>query len=186
MLKEVTHEGGTGSMARLEGFEVAGKTGTAQKADLANGGYAASKRVASFVGFVPADDPKLVVLILVDEPETNVYGGVVAAPVFRNIARGALRRLAVAPETPLLLPSAASRTELPLRRPARKENEIADDNSPAAVPDFVGLSLREAVEKARSMKVKVQMRGNGYVVKQLPLPGGRWNEEEILVLNLQG
>jgi len=54
------------------------------------------------------------------------------------------------------------------------------------VPDFVGLSLREAVEKARSMNVKVQMHGNGYVVKQAPAPGGRWNEEGILVLNLQG
>lgn len=186
MLKEVTQEGGTGTMARVEGFEVAGKTGTAQKADLANGGYAASKRVASFIGFVPADDPKLVVLILVDEPETNVYGGVVAAPVFRNIARGALSRMVVAPEKPLLLPSTASRTELPLRRRPKKEDEIASDNSPAAVPDFVGLSLREAVAKARSLKVKVQMRGNGYVVKQLPLPGDRWNEEEVLVLNLQG
>src|SRR5438132_8634341 len=97
MLKAVTNDGGTGMMASVEGFEVAGKTGTAQKADLAHGGYATKKRVGSFIGFVPADDPRLVVLVLVDEPEVNVYGGVVAAPVFRNIARGALPHLAVAP-----------------------------------------------------------------------------------------
>jgi len=186
MLKEVTNEGGTGVMASVEGFEVAGKTGTAQKADLAHGGYAASKRVGSFVGFVPADAPKLVALVLVDEPEVNVYGGVVAAPVFRNIAQGALRHLAVAPQKPDLLPTTVGQAELPVRRAPKKEAEIPTDGVAAPVPDFVGLSLREAVEKARAMRVKVKMRGNGYVVRQFPAPGGRWNQEEILVLNLQG
>jgi len=186
MLKEVTNEGGTGVMASVEGFEVAGKTGTAQKADLAHGGYAASKRVGSFVGFVPADAPKLVALVLVDEPEVNVYGGVVAAPVFRNIAQGALRHLAVAPQKPDLLPTTVGQAELPVRRAPKKEAEIPTDGVAAPVPDFVGLSLREAVEKARAMRVKVKMRGNGYVVRQSPAPGGRWNQEEILVLNLQG
>jgi len=186
MLKEVTNEGGTGVMASVEGFEVAGKTGTAQKADLAHGGYAASKRVGSFVGFVPADAPKLVALVLVDEPEVNVYGGVVAAPVFRNIARGALRHLVVAPQKPDLVPTAVSQAELPVRRAPKKETDIPTDGTLAPVPDFVGLSLREAVEKVRAMRVKVKMRGNGYVVRQSPAPGGRWNQEEILVLNLQG
>ena len=181
MLKEVTNEGGTGTMAKVEGFEVAGKTGTAQKADLTHGGYAA-KRVGSFVGFVPADAPKLVALVLVDEPEVNVYGGVVAAPVFRNIARGALRHLAVAPQKPDLVPATVGQAELPVRQVLKKEIEVADGNA-AAVPDFVGLSLREAVEKARAMRVKVKMRGNGYVVRQ---SGGRWSEESILVLSLQG
>ena len=60
------------------------------------------------------------------------------------------------------------------------------DGIPTGVPDFVGLSLREAVEKARSMKVKVKMQGYGYVVKQSPIAGGRWNEDGVLVLNLQG
>ncbi len=186
MLKEVTNDGGTGMMASVEGFEVAGKTGTAQKADLAHGGYATKKRVGSFIGFVPADDPRLVVLVLVDEPEVNVYGGVVAAPVFRNIARGALRHLAVAPQKPDLVPAAASRAELPARHPAKKENEMVTDGSPTAVPDFLGLSLREAIEKSRSMKVKVKMQGYGYVVKQSPVAGGRWNEDDVVVLNLQG
>jgi cell division protein FtsI (penicillin-binding protein 3) len=184
MLKEVTNEGGTGTMAKVEGFEVAGKTGTAQKADLTHGGYAA-KRVGSFVGFVPADAPKLVALVLVDEPEVNVYGGVVAAPVFRNIARGALRHLAVAPQKPDLVPATVGQADLPVRQVLKKEIEVADGNA-AAVPDFVGLSLREAVEKARAMRVKVKMRGNGYVVRQSPAPGGRWSEESILVLSLQG
>src|ERR1700757_5582 len=180
MLKEVTNEGGTGVMANVEGFEVAGKTGTAQKADLAHGGYAARKRVASFVGFVPADAPRLVVLVLVDEPEVSVYGGVVAAPVFRNIARGALRQLVVAPQKPDLTPSGVGQVEAPFRRAPSKIDEAALDGSSSAVPDFVGLSLREAVEKARTMKMKVKMQGNGYVVKQSPAPGGRWSADAML------
>jgi cell division protein FtsI (penicillin-binding protein 3) len=186
MLKEVTNEGGTGVMANVEGFEVAGKTGTAQKADLAHGGYAARKRVGSFIGFVPADDPRLVVLVLVDEPEVNVYGGVVAAPVFRNIARGALRRLAVAPQKPDVMPSSVGREEVPLRRVPNKANDDAFNESISAVPDFVGLSLREAVEKARTIGMKVKMQGNGYVVKQSPAAGRHWSDNEVLVLNLQG
>ncbi len=186
MLTEVTHEGGTGVKASVEGFEVAGKTGTAQKADLANGGYSAKKRVASFVGFVPAHNPRLVALVLVDEPEVNVYGGVVAAPVFRNIARGALRRLAVAPQKPELVPTPSHRAEVPVPRAARKESDRSTDGEIVAVPHFIGLSLREAVEKARAMKMNVKMHGNGYVVNQAPPAGGPWSEDAILVLHLKG
>ena len=186
MLKEVTSEGGTGTMANIEGFDVAGKTGTAQKADLAHGGYAAKKRVASFVGFVPADDPRLVVLVMVDEPEVNVYGGIVAAPAFRDIAGGALRQLAVPPEKSDFIPSAIAGVQAPLRRTPSKANEMSNGSDASAVPDFVGLSLREAVERARAMKVRVKVLGSGYVVKQSPAPGVRWSENDILVLNLQG
>jgi cell division protein FtsI (penicillin-binding protein 3) len=186
MLTEVTTGGGTGLMAKVEGFEVAGKTGTAQKADLAHGGYAARKRVASFVGFVPAKDPRLVVLVLVDEPTVNVYGGVVAAPAFRNIAQGALQHLAVAPQKAELVPSTSGRVEASARRFPGKEPESVREEGASAVPDFVGMSLREAIEKARAMRVRVKMQGNGYVVKQSPAPGGRWTENDTLVLNLQG
>jgi hypothetical protein len=106
--------------------------------------------------------------------------------VFRNIARGALRHLVVAPQQPDAALSPVAQAEVPIRRPPKKENNEAFAGGAGAVPDFVGLSLREAVEKARSMNVKVQMHGNGYVVKQAPAPGGRWNEAAVLVLNLQG
>jgi cell division protein FtsI (penicillin-binding protein 3) len=186
MLRDVTHEGGTGTMANVDGFEVAGKTGTAQKADPVNGGYSAKKRVASFVGFVPANKPRLVALVLIDEPEVNVYGGVVAAPVFRNIAQGALRHLAVAPQKMAALPSVASQPEphgrMGLRRAPNKMVEAGVETA----PDFVGLSFREVLEKAQELNVKVRLQGNGYVVKQSPAAGDRWNEEGVLVLNLQG
>jgi len=186
MLRYVTNEGGTGVMANVDGFEVAGKTGTAQKADPVHGGYAAKKRVASFVGFVPANDPRLVALVLIDEPEVNVYGGVVAAPVFRNIAQGSLRQLAVAPQKAALIPLPSNQPDMAVRRVSKPNYQAAAGISSDATPDFVGLSLREALEKAQTLKVKVRLQGNGYVVKQSPAAGGRWNEEDILVLNLQG
>jgi cell division protein FtsI (penicillin-binding protein 3) len=184
MLKDVTTEGGTGKMAKVEGFDVAGKTGTAQKVDPVHGGYDAKKRVASFIGFVPADEPRLVLLVIVDEPQTNVYGGVVAAPVFQNIARGALRHLAVAARTSEPVPASLNEPEIPLRRAPKNNSQTVVDAG--ATPDFVGLSLREAVELARDLNLKVKIHGNGYVVKQSPGPGGRWDESGILVLNLQG
>ena len=187
MLSQVTTEGGTGAMANIEGFEVAGKTGTAQKADPVHGGYS-NKRVGSFVGFVPANNPRLVALVLIDEPEGSVYGGVVAAPVFRNIAQGALRRMMVAPQKTEALPVAANiaQGELPLRRLVKLSSASAPADNDTQVPDFIGLSMREALEKAQLSKIKVKLQGNGYVVKQLPAAGDRWNEDGMLMLNLQG
>jgi len=186
MLRDVTHEGGTGEMANVDGFEVAGKTGTAQKADPVNGGYASKKRVASFVGFVPANKPRLVALVLIDEPEVNVYGGVVAAPVFRNIAQGALRHLAVAPQRLAPIPAASSQPELPVRHIVKRPQVKLVDVGAETAPDFIGLSLREVLEKAQTLNVKVRLQGNGYVIKQSPAAGNPWNDEGFLVLSLQG
>jgi cell division protein FtsI (penicillin-binding protein 3) len=86
MLMTVTQEGGTGQKAVVEGFEVAGKTGTAQKI-AANGRGYSDKCIASFVGFVPAQDPKLTIIVVIDEPRGVTYGGVVAAPAFSKIAQ---------------------------------------------------------------------------------------------------
>ena len=85
MMRDVVEASdGTGRRARIEGIEVAGKTGTAQKADRRSRTYG-SKRLASFVGFLPANDPKFLVLVMVDEPTRNQFGGVVSAPVFSEI-----------------------------------------------------------------------------------------------------
>lgn len=98
MMMMTLEEGGTGIEAAVEGYKVAGKTGTAQKADPVKGGYAGEKYVASFVGFAPAEDPVITVLVIIDEPHKEHYGGVVAAPVFRRIVRETLRYLKVPPE----------------------------------------------------------------------------------------
>jgi len=96
MFRDVVLEG-TGTQAAIPGYTVAGKTGTAQKAE--NGHYV-SKYVASFVGIVPAKRPRLAILVMVDEPHGNIYGGSVAAPAFRDIARFDLQYLEVPPDAP--------------------------------------------------------------------------------------
>ena len=98
MLKDVVAEG-TGQYAAIDGYQVAGKTGTAQKPD-SHGGYATGRYVSSFVGIVPASRPRLVVLVAVDEPKGAIWGGVVAAPAFQQIARFDLQYLEVPPDAP--------------------------------------------------------------------------------------
>ncbi len=98
VLEKVVLEG-TGQAARVEGFAVAGKTGTAQKIDQATGAYSARKHLASFVGFVPARKPFLSMIVVIDEPKTGLhYGGQVAAPVFQEIARRVLLYLGQTPQ----------------------------------------------------------------------------------------
>ncbi len=97
ILETVTAEGGTGTNAALDGYRVCGKTGTAQKVD-GPGGYANGKYIASFVGFVPAEDPEIAILVIVDEPQESIYGGAVAAPAFKKIARETLNYLNVQPQ----------------------------------------------------------------------------------------
>jgi cell division protein FtsI/penicillin-binding protein 2 len=96
MLREVVEEG-SGTAAQVPGYRIAGKTGTAAKPD-AEGGYSSSFYVASFVGFVPAKDPRLVILVTVDEPRGAIWGGVVAAPAFAEIAKFALQYLEIPPD----------------------------------------------------------------------------------------
>jgi cell division protein FtsI/penicillin-binding protein 2 len=97
MLRDVVSaEGGTGAAAAIPGYTVAGKTGTAAKPE--RGGYSTSRYVASFVGVVPAKEPRLVVLVSIDEPRTAIWGGVVAAPAFSKIAQYGLQELEVAPD----------------------------------------------------------------------------------------
>ncbi len=100
MLEQVVEEGGTGTKAQIAGVRVAGKTGTSQKVEPGTGRYSSDARVASFVGFLPADAPRFVILVMVDEPQTSKYGGMVAAPIFQAIGAAALERLGLIPAQP--------------------------------------------------------------------------------------
>jgi len=99
MLEMVVAPGGTAPRAQIAGYRVAGKTGTAHK--LENGNYASDRYVASFVGMAPASNPRLIIAVMIDEPNgTQYYGGTVAAPVFASVMAGALRMLSVPPDAP--------------------------------------------------------------------------------------
>ena len=96
LLARVTEEGGTGRRATVEGYRIAGKTGSAQKAK--DGGYSDTDYVASFVGFLPVTNPEIGIIVVIDEPQPLHTGGVVAGPVFQRIAAEAVRYLDIPPD----------------------------------------------------------------------------------------
>jgi cell division protein FtsI (penicillin-binding protein 3) len=100
---------GTGAKAAIPGFRVAGKTGTAQKIDPRTGAYSSTLFVGSFVGFVPADNPRLAMIVVIDEPQGESWGGTVAAPVFRRVGEQVLNYLGVSSDEPVKLALASNR-----------------------------------------------------------------------------
>jgi cell division protein FtsI (penicillin-binding protein 3) len=204
LLRRVVEEkGGTGARARLDEFTVAGKTGTAQKVDPRTRGYS-KKRIGSFVGFVPADRPRAVIFVLIDEPTTSAYGGVVAAPVFRDIAADVMQALRVSPERQSPAPAGGpavqqakgkrGKTRAAVKKPAAAppvETEVAavppagEETTAPGTPSYLGLSLREALTRAHAAGWKVAVRGTGWVAAQHPSPGAPFGDDRRLALLLR-
>jgi cell division protein FtsI (penicillin-binding protein 3) len=174
MLERVVEEGGTGTKAGIAGVRVAGKTGTSQKVEPGTGRYSPHARIASFVGFLPADAPRLVIMVVVDEPRTSKYGGMVAAPIFQAIGAAALERLGIVPAPAADLLQAAAAGAAEPEAPA----------VPLGVPSFLGLSKRMAVERARDLGWMVHVTGEGYVQSQTPAPGAAAAPGKELMLSL--
>jgi len=116
---------GTGQEAAIEGYTVAGKTGTAQKVDPVRGGYSRDRVLASFVGYVPAEDPQIVVLVMVDEPQHMRWGGTAAAPVFQQVAQQAMHYLQVSPSQMYDLPLPATKAPAVVLRQAVRPRQEA-------------------------------------------------------------
>ena len=181
---------GTGRLAAVPGYRVAGKTGTAQKADPLTGGYSRDRYLALFTGYLPAEAPRVVIVVAVDEPQGSHFGGTVAAPVFAEIGLAAMQRLGVlasSPQPPVAQPAA------PLQVAAA---EAVVDEHPAVVdgpavrsgllPSFVGLTPRQAVERfvQSGLGVDLNLVGTGRVVRQDPgvgsAPGQRRHVNLVL------
>jgi len=164
---------GTGKRGTIPGYSVAGKTGTAQKID-ASGRYSMVDHVASFVGFVPALEPAVVVLVSLDTPQGPLnQGGDVAAPVFARVAEAALRRLAVPPEDTSRVMKVDSRPPENLVRVAYQPDPapLAEPAEPGLMPDLRGRSAREAAIAAARRGLIVELKGSGRVVEQSLAPG---------------
>jgi cell division protein FtsI (penicillin-binding protein 3) len=187
MMETVTASGGTGTNAAVDGFRVAGKTGTAQKVDSVTHRYGA-KRTASFVGFIPADKPRLTILVVVDEPKTSQYGGIVAAPAFRAIAQNAMAYLKVVPSAEAIRQpraiearNAQEKTNLALQQEAMSEGDALE--SPAdgetTMPDFRGMSMRRVLQVMEKRNINIRLLGSGRAMEQSPPPGHkiRGNDE---------
>jgi len=195
MMKTVTLPGGTGTEAVPPGFTVAGKTGTAQK--IVNRAYSKSKYNSLFIGLVPAERPALAIVVVVDEPKGAIYGGVVAAPIFREIAAQSLRFLGhmpgpeAVPEKPEVIetrqpikpgvPEAAASRKAPA-----PQDKMECVTAPLAatmaclpfavenlqvLPDFTGMTMRQVVSTLQRLGVRCQVKGRGLAVAQTPEPG---------------
>lgn len=196
MMRDVVESSdGTGRRARVDGMEIAGKTGTAQKADAKAGTYGAG-RLASFVGYFPAAEPRYLVLVLVDEPLKNQYGGAVAAPAFKNIA-GRLYTYAGLFDPSKTMVDNSKKAVVKKRgfklatapgQPWQEKNiTVAVKKAPGMdlpghlakasthVPDVMGKSVRNAVELfARAGIVPILKGTGGRVVRQSPPAGTPW------------
>jgi cell division protein FtsI (penicillin-binding protein 3) len=176
MMVSVTEPGGTATRAAIPGYLVAGKTGTAQKAE--NGRYG-DGRIGSFIGLVPADDPRLAIVISVDDPSVGSrYGGIVAAPAFAEVAGAALRHLGVPPNPELLAlqtkPVAASSAPAEPTEPEVVEPGplvLSWTGDAWTVPDLSGRSLRDLAASIGPAGLALRAEGSGVVVDQTPAPG---------------
>ena len=161
---------GTGHKAVIEGYPVAGKTGTAQKPDPVTHVYSRRPGVLSFVGFVPAEAPRLVMLVMLDEPKGVVWGSEAAAPIFATVASQVLRHLEVPPAD--AVPVQLVRTAAgPDPAPPPVLTVVDQTANEPLMPDLVGRSLRQALVFLSGYDVEVSVSGRGVVVRQTPPAG---------------
>lgn len=180
MMETVIEEGGTGTRAKVPGYRVAGKTGTAQKVE--NGVYSETKRVSSFIGFLPADRPEVAIGVLVDSPTVgSKYGGLVAAPVFSEIGSFTMNYLGVPPDPPA--EPVTPRKEVAWTAPAPVEVTPSGDGA-WILPDLTGRSLRNALTALQPTGVALTLSGQGKVIGQSPSPGTRIAPGDAVYLSL--
>ena len=189
ILEGVVRKGGTATKAAIDGYHVAGKTGTAQKVDPIKKTYSDKRFVAFFCGFVPSESPAIVILVALDEPKRTPYGGIVAAPVFSEVGGWTLTHLNVIPSfpsapalaalqaRPLAGQSEAARAralqadQQDLSHPGDEEIVVHSPDLPGSIPDLKGLGVRDVLRKARRLGLEVLVKGSGLAVEQSPTPG---------------
>ncbi len=171
IMEDVVTSGTAKGFTQVEGFTVAGKTGTAQK--LVNGAYSHRDYNVSFTAFVPSRKPVFALVVVVDTPRNGYYyGASVAGPIFQRIADASMRHLGVAPTVfpaPPVLVEARGSLPAPSPRPATVIT--VDDSGVRAMPDLVGLGAREALRRVARLGVTAKVQGSGLVVAQFPEAG---------------
>jgi cell division protein FtsI (penicillin-binding protein 3) len=187
MLSEVVRVG-TGTNAAIDGYTVAGKTGTASK--LINRRYSASENNVSFVGFVPSRKPALAIIVMIDAPHAGTNsGGGVAAPIFSRIAAPAMRHLGIAPTINPAPPVLVERSTPPTRavQPVADRKPVVtlvSNTGMRTMPDLRGLSAREAMRTLTNLGVSTVMSGQGIVLAQDPEPGAPFDSGDTSRLQL--
>jgi cell division protein FtsI (penicillin-binding protein 3) len=172
IMKEVV-TAGTGIRGQVPGYEVAGKTATAQKVEIATGEYSKDKVIASFMGFLPADEPRAAILVVVDEPKNSPYGGTAATPVFKRIAEELMQYTGTPPSEE----DFSKKLILAQIPEAKKQPDVKNKGaSRQGMPDLRGFSMRKALALLEGERVRVRLAGSGLVVAQRPNPGDTLKE----------
>lgn len=193
LLKSVTEKGGTGEEASSAGYEVAGKTSTAQKIDTIFGGYSEDRYVSGFMGFSPLDKPKIALLVIIDEPKGSYYGGMVAAPVFRAVMEKILPYLGAFPKGSLIVKNELIKSEqevMMVKNPNSNQNSIngvkmGKGAEVIMMPDLTGLSMRNALSRIEGKGLIIKVSGNGRLVEQIPKPGTILEKGDICYLKFE-
>jgi len=186
-IMEAVVDHGTGGAARVEGYQVAGKTGTAQKS--IDGRYPPGAYTGSFVGFVPSRRPALAILVVIDQPRSGAYyGGVVAAPVFQRIATASLRHLGVPrtinPIAPVIISTDATLLARPGGPAPALETVTFTDSGQRLMPALLGMSARDAMRVLTRTGLSMRVLGQGAVVSQSPEAGSPVEQGDTAVLQL--
>lgn len=191
MLKSAVEEGGTGTQAFIDGYSVAGKTGTAQKVEKETRRYSDHKMTSSFMGFFPAERPQVALLVVIDEPEGVKYGGVVAAPVFREIANTLISYLNIAPVTGRIAlaknpaPAAPAGNPMFINPVSYREVSLGSTVMGDTIPDFSRLSMRDVLARAEECNIAVELSGSGMAIAQSPPPGSPIKNERKCRIRFQ-
>lgn len=168
-------EDGTGKHARIVNVAVAGKTGTSQKFDFSRRAYSSERVKTSFMGFFPAEDPQIAILVVLDEPQRDRWGGVAAAPVFKNIGEQLLTCFKTnIRENPLPDEGKSIGGDLKVRLasiPAPTTERSGTERDDAAVPNFKGMTIREVFKKSKEKGIEVRIIGSGWAIAQQPAAG---------------
>jgi len=198
---------GTARKAQLNGYTAAGKTGTAQKIDPKTRTYSATKFIGSFVGFAPVNNPAVVIIVVIDEPQGSYHGGDIAAPVFREIAEQILPELNVTPDleiksAPAMIAQAAQASPK-TREEEQRQNEQRAATLPkvsarnfsnganevvfaaatkrgALMPDLRGQSVHDAVLMCAQLGLKLEARGEGRALRQSPEAGAEVDSGQVV------
>ena len=164
----VSAEDGTGKNAQIVNVSVAGKTGTSQKFDAARGVYSSEKVRTSFMGFFPAENPQVAILVILDEPQRDKWGGVASAPVFKKISEQILNCFKTnIRETPVFEKEKTDKVQL-VSAEQTLTPQIAGEQDESSMPDFLGMTIREAMKKAKARSIELKVSGNGWAVRQYP------------------
>lgn len=156
---------GTGRNAFIEGYRVGGKTGTAQK--VVNGRYSATDHIVSFIGFAPADDPKIVVYAAVDNPQGLQFGGLIAAPLVKSIMEDTLRYM-----------------QVPERKDQMEKKYVYGDTRLVEVPNVIGMSVTDIYENLNSNFLLAKSGVGSYVVNQVPKAGAKLEQGSTIRIYL--